>query len=109
MRALSQQRGLANASRQGPPREAVEMSYKHAGLNKFSNFHIQWEFILMVCEQQVDSALTTTPRYCILFLDSWLLQNWLNCGVFFYIIFLVIECSCCLIGETWICYSYSCN
>jgi hypothetical protein len=47
VRAVSQQRGFANASRQGPPREAMEMSYKHAGVNKFSNFHIQWEFILM--------------------------------------------------------------
>jgi hypothetical protein len=45
--AVSQQRGLADAPRQGPPCEAMEMSYKHAGVNKFSSFHIQWEFLLM--------------------------------------------------------------
>ena len=82
MWVVSQQCGLANASRQGAPCEAMEMSYKHTSVNNFTNLPYPFGVYPQICEQQVDFDHTTTFRFCILFLDSWLLQNWLNCEVF---------------------------
>ena len=51
-------------------------------LRNFTNLPYPFGVYRHICEQQVDFGHTTTFRFCILFLDFWLLQNSLNCEVF---------------------------
>lgn len=52
---LNRHYGLANASRQGPSCEAVEMSYKHSSVNAFSILPYPLGVYPCACGQLVNS------------------------------------------------------